>query len=201
MEETTSKNNRHLYFAFSLANDQTVEEHVASFDHKQRYSTTALSSWFEIPVDLKKKTEQENITPDEENGTGKQRGREENGNSGHSRLSLPLSFLPLAANSDNFQLYSGSPHGSSSSLAVDQKAPTPTDYKSLLCSIGYNDKMLHPITRNTTTTCKSRPFSTPSALNYPAILLPNLKSTFSVTRTLTNFKKQRQKSTYRAVVE
>lgn len=76
----------------------------------------------------------------------------------------------------------------------------PTDYKSFLCSIGYNDKMLHPITRNTTTSCKNRPFSTPSALNYPAILVPNLKSTFSVTRTLTNVKKQRQKSTYRAVV-
>ncbi|KAL4577815.1 hypothetical protein LXL04_013929 [Taraxacum kok-saghyz] len=76
---------------------------------------------------------------------------------------------------------------------------TPKDFKSFLCSIGYNQKMLHPITRDNTT-CKSQTFTKPSTLNYPAILVPNLKSTFSVTRTLTNVKKHPQKTTYTAVV-
>lgn len=80
-------------------------------------------------------------------------------------------------------------------LVYDAK---PTDYKSFLCSIGYNEKLLHPITRDNST-CEKQAFSTPSGLNYPAILVPNLKSSFSVTRTLTNVRKQRQKTTYRAV--
>ncbi|CAI9272172.1 unnamed protein product [Lactuca saligna] len=78
----------------------------------------------------------------------------------------------------------------------------PTDYKSFLCSIGYNQKMLHAITRDNAT-CKSKPFSNhPSSFNYPAILVPNLKSTFSVTRTLTNVRnlKQKMSYSYRAVV-
>nr|XP_043631440.1 subtilisin-like serine-protease S [Erigeron canadensis] len=81
-------------------------------------------------------------------------------------------------------------------LVYDAK---PTDYKSFLCSIGYSDKLLHPITRDNST-CKNRAFSMPTSLNYPAILVPNLKSSFSVTRTLTNVRKQKQKTTYRAVV-
>ncbi|KAJ0840511.1 putative tripeptidyl-peptidase II [Helianthus annuus] len=75
----------------------------------------------------------------------------------------------------------------------------PTDYKSFLCSIGYTEKMLRPITRDNST-CNDRAFSMPSSLNYPAILVPNLKSTFSVSRTLTNVKKQKQRTVYRAVV-
>lgn len=81
-------------------------------------------------------------------------------------------------------------------LVYDAK---PTDYKSFLCSIGYNEKLLRPITRDNST-CNNQAFSKPSSLNYPAILVPNLKSSFSVTRTLTNVRKQRQKATYRAVV-
>lgn len=75
----------------------------------------------------------------------------------------------------------------------------PKDYKSFLCSIGYTEKMLHPITRDNST-CINQAFSAPSGLNYPAILVPTLKSTFSVSRTLTNVRKLRQKTTYRAVV-
>ncbi|XP_076941016.1 subtilisin-like serine-protease S [Bidens hawaiensis] len=75
----------------------------------------------------------------------------------------------------------------------------PTDYKSFLCSIGYTEKMLHPITRDNST-CNNQPFSMPSGLNYPAIVVSNLKSTFSVSRTLTNVRKQSQRITYRAVV-
>lgn len=81
-------------------------------------------------------------------------------------------------------------------LVYDAK---PTDYKAFLCSIGYNEKLLHLITRDNST-CKNQAFSTPSSLNYPAIVVPNLKSSFSVTRTLTNVRKQRQRTTYRAVV-
>lgn len=81
-------------------------------------------------------------------------------------------------------------------LVYDAK---PADYKSFLCSIGYNEKLLRPITRDNST-CNNQAFSKPSSLNYPAILVPNLKSSFSVTRTLTNVRKQRQKATYRAAV-
>lgn len=81
-------------------------------------------------------------------------------------------------------------------LVYDAK---PTDYKSFLCSIGYDEKLLHPITRDNST-CENQPFSMPSSLNYPAIVVPNLKSNFSVTRTLTNVRKERQRTTYRAVV-
>ncbi|XP_071706065.1 subtilisin-like serine-protease S [Rutidosis leptorrhynchoides] len=81
-------------------------------------------------------------------------------------------------------------------LVYDAK---PTDYKSFLCSIGYTDKLLHPITRDNST-CDKHAFSTPAGFNYPAILLSNLKSSFSVTRTLTNVRKQKQKTTYKAVV-
>ncbi|KAD7478533.1 hypothetical protein E3N88_01669 [Mikania micrantha] len=75
----------------------------------------------------------------------------------------------------------------------------PTDYKSFLCSIGYTEKLLHIISRDNST-CKNQTFSMPSSLNYPAILVPNLKSTFSVSRTLTNVKKQTQRTIYTAVV-
>ncbi|KAK9062148.1 hypothetical protein SSX86_019334 [Deinandra increscens subsp. villosa] len=75
----------------------------------------------------------------------------------------------------------------------------PTDYKSFLCSIGYTEKLLRLITRDNST-CNNQAFSVPSSLNYPAILVPNLKSTFSVSRTLTNVKKHAKRTSYRAVV-
>lgn len=72
----------------------------------------------------------------------------------------------------------------------------PRDYISFLCSIGYDEKSLHLITRDNST-CHGT-FRTPSALNYPSITVPNLKDNFSVTRTVTNVGKP--KSIYNAVV-
>lgn len=74
---------------------------------------------------------------------------------------------------------------------------SPADYKSFLCSIGYNDKSLRIITRDNST-CKDEALATASDLNYPSIAVPNLKDNLSVTRTLTNVGKAR--SIYRAVV-
>ncbi|KAL7231157.1 hypothetical protein ACSBR2_009432 [Camellia fascicularis] len=72
----------------------------------------------------------------------------------------------------------------------------PTDYKAFLCSIGYNERMLHLITRDNST-C-NQTFATPNGLNYPSITVPNLKDNFSVTRTVTNVGDR--KSVYRALV-
>ncbi|XP_002528535.2 subtilisin-like serine-protease S isoform X1 [Ricinus communis] len=71
-----------------------------------------------------------------------------------------------------------------------------TDYKSFLCSIGYDDKSLHLVTRDNST-C-NQTFATASSLNYPSITIPNLKDYFSVTRTVTNVGKPR--SIFKAVV-
>jgi hypothetical protein len=72
----------------------------------------------------------------------------------------------------------------------------PRDYVSFLCSIGYDKKSLHLITRDNST-CHGT-FRTPSALNYPSITVPNLKDNFSVTRTVTNVGKP--KSIYKALI-
>ncbi|KAL8550014.1 hypothetical protein ACS0TY_008730 [Phlomoides rotata] len=74
---------------------------------------------------------------------------------------------------------------------------TPADYKEFLCSLGYNDRTLHLITRDNSSTC-NRAFTTPSSLNYPSITIPNLKNTFSVSRTVTNV--GNPQSVYKAVV-
>lgn len=72
----------------------------------------------------------------------------------------------------------------------------PRDYISFLCSIGYDKRSLHLVTRDNST-CHGA-FRTPSSLNYPSITVPNLKDTFSVTRTVTNVGKP--KSIYNALV-
>ncbi|KAL3525131.1 hypothetical protein ACH5RR_013503 [Cinchona calisaya] len=72
----------------------------------------------------------------------------------------------------------------------------PADYKAFLCSIGYNERSLHLITRDNSTCDQS--FATASDLNYPSIVVSNLKDTFSVIRTLTNVGSPR--SIYKAVV-
>ncbi|KAH6837639.1 hypothetical protein C2S53_017045 [Perilla frutescens var. hirtella] len=73
---------------------------------------------------------------------------------------------------------------------------TPADYKAFLCSIGYSDRKLQLITRDNST-C-SEAFTTASSLNYPSITVPNLKNSFSVSRTVTNV--GRPRSIYKAVV-
>ncbi|KAJ4713997.1 Subtilisin-like protease [Melia azedarach] len=72
----------------------------------------------------------------------------------------------------------------------------PIDYKVFLCSIGYDEKSLHLVTRDNST-CNQK-FPAVSDLNYPSITVPNLKDNFSVTRTVTNVGKAR--SFYKAVV-
>ncbi|XP_061355134.1 subtilisin-like serine-protease S isoform X2 [Gastrolobium bilobum] len=72
----------------------------------------------------------------------------------------------------------------------------PTDFVAFLCSIGYDQRSLHLVTRDNST-C-DRAFSTASDLNYPSITVPNLKNNFSVTRVVTNVGKAR--SIYKAVV-
>lgn len=72
----------------------------------------------------------------------------------------------------------------------------PTDYKAFLCSIGYDERSLRLITRDNSTCTQS--FATASDLNYPSIVVPNLKESFSVSRTLTNV--GRPGSIYKAVV-
>ncbi|KAF2312537.1 hypothetical protein GH714_035000 [Hevea brasiliensis] len=72
----------------------------------------------------------------------------------------------------------------------------PTDYKAFLCSIGYDERSLHLVTRDNSS-C-NQTLTTASGLNYPSITVPNLKDNFSVTRTVTNVGKPR--SIYKAVV-
>lgn len=72
----------------------------------------------------------------------------------------------------------------------------PADYIAFLCSIGYDEKSLHQITRDNST-CNGS-LSTASDLNYPSITVPNLKDEISVTRTVTNV--GRPRSIYKAVV-
>jgi len=78
-------------------------------------------------------------------------------------------------------------------LIYDSK---PADFVAFLCSLGYDQRSLHQVTRDNST-C-DRAFSTASDLNYPSIAVPNLKDNFSVTRIVTNVGKAR--SVYKAVV-
>ncbi|KAM2002532.1 hypothetical protein ACFX15_026220 [Malus domestica] len=70
------------------------------------------------------------------------------------------------------------------------------DYVEFLCSVGYDKKAVHQITRDNST-CKQA-FRTASDLNYPSITVPYLVGNFSVTRTVTNV--GRPKGIYRAAV-
>ncbi|KAM2194253.1 hypothetical protein ACFX1R_028416 [Malus domestica] len=70
------------------------------------------------------------------------------------------------------------------------------DYVEFLCSVGYDKKAVHQITRDNST-CKQA-FRTASDLNYPSITVPYRVRNFSVTRTVTNVGKP--KSIYRAAV-
>ncbi|KAG5255365.1 hypothetical protein OIU76_018980 [Salix suchowensis] len=70
------------------------------------------------------------------------------------------------------------------------------DYKAFLCSIGYDEKSLRLVTRDNSTCDQT--FTAASSLNYPSITIPNLKDSFSVTRTVTNV--GRARSVYKAVV-
>jgi hypothetical protein len=72
----------------------------------------------------------------------------------------------------------------------------PEDFVAFLCSIGYDEKSLHLITRDNST-CDGA-FKTPSDLNYPSITVPNLEDNFSATRVVTNVGKAR--SIYEAEV-
>ncbi|CAJ2646818.1 unnamed protein product [Trifolium pratense] len=60
----------------------------------------------------------------------------------------------------------------------------PEDFVAFLCSIGYDEKSLHLVTRDNST-CDGA-FKTPSDLNYPSIAVPNLEDNFSATRVVTN---------------
>ncbi|GAU48418.1 hypothetical protein TSUD_186980 [Trifolium subterraneum] len=72
----------------------------------------------------------------------------------------------------------------------------PTDFITFLCSLGYDQRSLHLVTRDNET-CKSK-FTTASNLNYPSIAVANLKDNFSVTRIVTNVGKAT--SIYKSVV-
>ncbi|MQL75643.1 hypothetical protein Taro_008014 [Colocasia esculenta] len=72
----------------------------------------------------------------------------------------------------------------------------PSNYKTFLCSIGYDDKSLRLVTGDKSVCI--RPAPPASNLNYPAISVPNIKSSFSVVRSVTNVGDS--KSIYRAVV-
>ncbi|KAG5069582.1 hypothetical protein AAZX31_01G143200 [Glycine max] len=72
----------------------------------------------------------------------------------------------------------------------------PEDFVAFLCSLGYDERSLHLVTKDNST-C-DRAFKTPSDLNYPSIAVPNLEDNFSVTRVVTNVGKAR--SIYKAVV-
>ncbi|CAN4080409.1 unnamed protein product [Withania somnifera] len=72
----------------------------------------------------------------------------------------------------------------------------PADYRAFLCSIGYDEKSLHLITRDNSSCDQT--FSSPNELNYPSITVPNLRNQYSVTRTVTNVGKAR--SIYKAVI-
>ncbi|XP_071728035.1 subtilisin-like serine-protease S [Rutidosis leptorrhynchoides] len=74
-----------------------------------------------------------------------------------------------------------------------------TDYKAFLCSVSYDEKTLRLITRDNST-CGNHTLATPSSLNYPSIVVPNLKSNFSVTRTLTYVRTLQNRTVYRATV-
>ncbi|KAI3865900.1 hypothetical protein MKX03_024050 [Papaver bracteatum] len=76
------------------------------------------------------------------------------------------------------------------------------DYKAFLCAIGYDDKSLQLITRDTNSICNHQSMmstaATASDLNYPSITVPNLKDSYLVRRTVTNV--GTPMSVYKAVV-
>ncbi|XP_047314915.1 subtilisin-like serine-protease S [Impatiens glandulifera] len=74
-----------------------------------------------------------------------------------------------------------------------------SDYISFLCSIGYDQRKLHLITRDNSS-CDSYPSLSSSAtnLNQPSITVPNLRGNISINRTVKNIGDP--KSVYRAVV-
>ncbi|KAF9602857.1 hypothetical protein IFM89_031803 [Coptis chinensis] len=72
----------------------------------------------------------------------------------------------------------------------------PRDYKAFLCSIGYDEELLHLVTSDNST-C-DHTFRSASDLNYPSITVTDLKQSYSVSRTVTNVGKP--KSIYIAVV-
>ncbi|XP_020228756.1 subtilisin-like protease SBT3.9 [Cajanus cajan] len=72
----------------------------------------------------------------------------------------------------------------------------PQDFVAFLCSLGYDERSLHLVTRDNST-C-DRAFKTPSDLNYPSISVPNLEDNFTVTRVVTNVGEAR--SIYKATV-
>ncbi|MCD7450631.1 hypothetical protein HAX54_007605 [Datura stramonium] len=72
----------------------------------------------------------------------------------------------------------------------------PADYRAFLCSIGYDEKSLHLITRDNSTCDQT--FASPNELNYPSITVPNLRNKYTVTRTVTNVGEAG--SIYKAVV-
>ncbi|KAI3972612.1 hypothetical protein MKX01_019270 [Papaver californicum] len=73
----------------------------------------------------------------------------------------------------------------------------PLDYKNFLCSIGYDEESLRVITKDNST-CNKTTFKSASELNYPSITVPNLKTNYSVKRTVTNVEKP--VSIYKAIV-
>ncbi|KAI4314687.1 hypothetical protein L6164_027573 [Bauhinia variegata] len=72
----------------------------------------------------------------------------------------------------------------------------PEDYVAFLCSLGYDERSLHLVTRDNSS-C-DRKFTTASDLNYPSITVTNLKDRLSVTRAVTNV--GRSGTIYKAVV-
>eukprot|EP00262_Sarcandra_glabra_P014091 TRINITY_DN4039_c0_g1_i7.p1 TRINITY_DN4039_c0_g1~~TRINITY_DN4039_c0_g1_i7.p1 ORF type:complete len:393 (+),score=32.54 TRINITY_DN4039_c0_g1_i7:57-1235(+) len=71
-----------------------------------------------------------------------------------------------------------------------------TDYKSFLCSIGYDEKSVRLVTGDGSSCNQTYP--TASNLNYPSITVPDLMDNYSVTRTVTNVGEP--KSIYTAAV-
>ena len=63
------------------------------------------------------------------------------------------------------------------SLIYDSK---PADFVSFLCTLGYDEISLHQVTRDDNT--YDTTFNTTCDLNYPSIVIPNLKDNFLVTR-------------------
>ncbi|CAL5197359.1 unnamed protein product [Lathyrus oleraceus] len=74
----------------------------------------------------------------------------------------------------------------------------PTDFIAFLCSLGYDQRSLHLVTRDSSTCNSINKFTTASNLNYPSISVPNLKNSFSVTRIVTNVGKAT--SIYKSIV-
>ncbi|XP_058767757.1 subtilisin-like serine-protease S isoform X2 [Vicia villosa] len=74
----------------------------------------------------------------------------------------------------------------------------PTDFIAFLCSLGYDQRSLHLVTRDNSTCNSMNTLTTASNLNYPSISVPNLKDSFSVTRVVTNVGKAT--SIYKSIV-